>query len=304
MTLLKELKNSGVKNTVRKYARKFIGYSEIEEEIQTLHYFLDYYKDISKFPPAQGDLRKLQQCDKMLLLIFHNFCEKEGLRYWLDWGSLLGAVRHQGFIPWDDDLDISMPREDWNRVVDLFPEELKAQGIQLHEMEGEPLLRLGMGYNHYQTGIWMDIYPVEEVRYDDEQTLHTKVFAYKKWYAKHRKKCSMEEIKKKKAKFLNIQSDAKSIFVTNLETFTPYDKVVYFQKDDIFPLQKAEFEGYDFYVPNRSEKLLAIEYGENYNSFPLRGVEHHGNDSGKLASWARISNVDMDCVYEKMGQLL
>ena len=62
--------------------------------------------------------------DKMLdiLKYFIAVCEKNGFRYWLAGGSCLGAVRHQGFIPWDDDLDVYMPRADYERYWNLMGE--------------------------------------------------------------------------------------------------------------------------------------------------------------------------------------
>lgn len=54
-----------------------------------------------------------------MLVEFGDLCKREGLRYSLAGGTLLGAVRHKGFIPWDDDIDVSMPRPDFDSLVAL-----------------------------------------------------------------------------------------------------------------------------------------------------------------------------------------
>ena len=54
-----------------------------------------------------------------LLHQFDSICQKYSLRYYLMFGSLLGAVRHNGFIPWDDDVDVAMPREDYEKIMKL-----------------------------------------------------------------------------------------------------------------------------------------------------------------------------------------
>lgn len=61
------------------------------------------------------------------LEIFDGICRKHGLKYWADCGTMLGAVRHGGFIPWDDDIDIGMMREDFNRFLEIAPGELPAR---------------------------------------------------------------------------------------------------------------------------------------------------------------------------------
>lgn len=61
-----------------------------------------------------------------LYLIISEICEKYNLRYFVMFGGLIGAVRHQGFIPWDDDLDVVMPRQDYEELIKIAPKELKA----------------------------------------------------------------------------------------------------------------------------------------------------------------------------------
>lgn len=52
-----------------------------------------------------------------VLEVVDEICQRNGLQYFADWGTLLGAIRHQGFIPWDDDIDICMKRKDYNQLI-------------------------------------------------------------------------------------------------------------------------------------------------------------------------------------------
>lgn len=85
-------------------------------------------KDIlkSKYNPEGSTLRKAQIRMTSLLEFFDNFCKKHHLIYWLDSGTLLGAARHGGFIPWDDDTDVMMPLGDFEKMKRLM---LKHNGI-------------------------------------------------------------------------------------------------------------------------------------------------------------------------------
>lgn len=65
------------------------------------------------------ELRTLQLRELDLLLEFRRVCDLFGLRYYLTAGTLLGAVRHKGFIPWDDDIDVAMPRSDYDKLARL-----------------------------------------------------------------------------------------------------------------------------------------------------------------------------------------
>ncbi|MDY2940772.1 MAG: LicD family protein [Varibaculum sp.] len=79
-----------------------------------------FFKNLS---PAQGDLRLLQLATARLLTEFDELCRKNDLRYWICFGTLLGAVRHGGFIPWDDDTDLGMMRGEIRRLIAIVDSE-------------------------------------------------------------------------------------------------------------------------------------------------------------------------------------
>ena len=76
------------------------------------------------------NLSEFKTIELNIMKKIHYFCIKNNIQYYLSYGSLLGAVRHSGFIPWDDDIDIYMPRQDYERFLRLFPH----YGI-IHDLE-------------------------------------------------------------------------------------------------------------------------------------------------------------------------
>lgn len=66
------------------------------------------------------EMEEMKSLELAMLVDFANFCDKHHFKYYLSGGTLLGAIRHKGFIPWDDDIDIMMPREDYNSCMRLY----------------------------------------------------------------------------------------------------------------------------------------------------------------------------------------
>ena len=78
------------------------------------------YGNVRDIPPADGFLRDYQLCLFTILKEFDRVCAVNNIRYWLSGGTLLGAVRHGGFIPWDDDVDVDMMRQDYKNFIETF----------------------------------------------------------------------------------------------------------------------------------------------------------------------------------------
>lgn len=92
----------------------------------------------------QGDLRKLQLIELELLVEFDRICRKYDIQYTLTGGTLLGAVRHGGFIPWDDDADVAMLREEYERFKKACQIELDSK-FYFQDMRNTQGYRWGYG---------------------------------------------------------------------------------------------------------------------------------------------------------------
>lgn len=97
-----------------------------------IKYSEDYYKAETRNGFYIEELMKRAWAAQVeMLVILDDVCKRHGLSYYADGGTLLGAVRHQGFIPWDDDIDIVMKREDYNTLIHLPDEEFPGESILL-----------------------------------------------------------------------------------------------------------------------------------------------------------------------------
>ena len=75
---------------------------------------------ISDSRKTELSLQEIQKGSLEILRIVAKICDKQGLIYYLAYGTLIGAIRHKGFIPWDDDIDIWMPRNDYKKFIEYF----------------------------------------------------------------------------------------------------------------------------------------------------------------------------------------
>src|SRR4028118_1460533 len=81
-------------------------------------------EDLSHYNPEGSVLRRAQMRMVEILDGFDGICKKHNIDYWLVWGTLLGARRHGGFIPWDDDLDVAVLQSDYKKLLTILEKEL------------------------------------------------------------------------------------------------------------------------------------------------------------------------------------
>lgn len=295
-----------LKMKIRRYLQHAVELERLEEQVQTLQYLLNHSCDITKVSPAEGDLRLLQEADTLLLSIVDKVCQKYGFTYWMDAGTLLGAVRHKGFIPWDDDIDIQMTREEYERARPVLQEELGKYGISAVEAEIDATARIGIGYHHEDTGIWVDLFSVEytTVNPDDPDAVRDisgRIMNWQQEFEQHRGKVSREEMFAFRRDMLpEICDSEEAKCIVNCPEWCPRPMV--FHMEDILQPVRIPFEEYEFCAPRDYERYLTIFYG-NYMGFPKTGVIHHGEGRGPLETWAKKSGTDMNRMIAELREI-
>lgn len=220
--------------------------------------------NVSKlFPDLRVDnanetvLRQSQLIMLRILKIVDYICKENGIKYWLDGGTLLGAIRHGGFIPWDDDVDIVMPREDYEKFLviakEQLPEDLFLQTNMTDKEYDMPWIKVRDNNSlikeykigDYHRGIFIDIFPMDTYRQD-----YATAFKYKKIY-----RIIHKTLTHTKEPFEKVTSA--KIFVKNI--IKAFFKVILFP---YFFMDKEEVFNKLYAMRDKSIKRFCSENGE------------------------------------------
>lgn len=154
----------------------------------------------------QDILKKLQSVENDILYEFADFCEKYNLKYYLIGGTLLGTVRYNGFVPWDNDIDVAMPRDDYERLKELWNTE-GTNGLFLQSSQSDPLYSRGIlklrrngteiiektcSHVKMNTGIYIDIFPIDYLESYNYFKINTKAFLIKSFLNMRGIKCGYD----------------------------------------------------------------------------------------------------------------
>lgn len=263
------------------------------------------------------DLRKLQLAMLDILKEVDRICCKHNIQYWLTGGTLIGAIRHNGFIPWDDDIDIAMHRADYNKFINIAPQELSSQ-FYLQNWKTEPnfalcFTKIRKNNTLYMEtisekanihhGIFIDIFAYDKYPTNTISLLKTK-FAMQIISRLMIIKCGFtpwrtvegSKIWKKifyvpfyiMAKFINIQS-MRNLYQKYVQIANKTNSNHVFNSceinDEKHPLPqsylsnfiKHQFEDTQFYIPVEYDKLLRHFYGDYMQLPPPEQREGHHN---------------------------
>jgi len=228
-----------------------------------------------------ADLEKAQIIMLQILKEFDRICKKYHLTYWLDFGTLLGAYRHKGFIPWDDDLDVGMMRSDYDRFLEIAPKEL-GENYFLQTKDSDKYYtnffakirdrnstfidtwEEGRDIRYHQ-GVYIDIFPAMKV---SKKTLENRYFRALVYLSKltHNRKIKFDLLTKPLIGAINSFSDDNGEYLISSAETMHYLKPV--KTDDVFPLAIGEFEGDYYPIPKRADTYLKAIFGDDFMTLP------------------------------------
>ena len=275
---------------------------------------------------TKGTLRDIQLLYVELMRFIDNVCEKYNLEYCLAYGTLLGAIRHEGFIPWDDDFDIIMIRNDYNKLIDVLPKEIEKYDYFKENCALTRLIRSDENYfsdfntiydkqlGHYehfkntpilgfsiflQLGwlkpmVKLDIFPYdyikeESIDYYKKNYLGHK-FYFRRLYDEENFSFTEEFNERfRKLGFTYKPTDyvAEGIDSSYIDNFPPI------KKEMLFPTKKMKFEGYDLKCPNKPHEIIKIWYGDDYMDIP-QNARVHGYSEYNLTLFDSKSQMELE----------
>lgn len=233
-------------------------------------------------------------------------CEENNITYFLAYGTLLGAYRHKGFIPWDDDLDIAIPRDDYERFIDILE---KKDGIYKIQYDGNekkyymPFAKVrkdntifieSAAQNMFENnGVYIDIFPLDYVKNPSRFThkMKSNMLSYLRHILryssfpevyKNKRNCIghiVEHIlaipiyifsKKRILKYINKLSKGKSTRddATHIAQYDEKRSINTMTKDIYFPPCKIVFGEKEYNAPSEVETYLTTTYGPKYMELP------------------------------------
>lgn len=244
-----------------------------------------------------------------LMMVFDDVCKKHNLTYFLEAGSLLGAIRHKGFIPWDDDVDVLMPRKDYQKFLELSNEFSAPYFLQtpytdtgyfysfakIRNSNTTGLTQM-FAYQNFNNGMWLSVFPIDnwdevggEERYAKIKSLNMDNSTFMRMSNPNLSEKDRERVKnycgrdpfdtiKELDRIAQECNDRPTKYVTVGSTAViSYSRKLWYA-EDFSSAVDWDFEDYKFPIPVGYDRFLKIMYGDYMKLPPVeqRGL-HHGD---------------------------
>lgn len=250
-------------------------------------------------------MNELQQKEVELLKVFVGLCEKHGLKYYLVCGSALGAVKYKGFIPWDDDIDVGMPREDYERFLTKAGELPKHLFLQNYRTDrffphvysklrdsNTTLIEKNMAHLKINHGIYIDIFPLDSYPEKDIKSFERKkkILNWMHYCALNNKNSKKVAIRDWGFRLLGFHKRTQKVLarldalisVGNKDKTDIWcnhgnwqGKLEYAPKAQYGEGTEAEFEGVKVIIPQRYDEYLTQKYGDWRSDLPADKQKTH-----------------------------
>ncbi len=275
-------------------------------------------------PHATGTLRKLQLAGNILLRVFDRICRENGINYWITSGTALGAVRHAGFIPWDDDVDVCMMKDEIESLKLALKGNDEFYLDEFYSVRASEPANMNHNYqlhfNVKNTPYSLDIFVCEYSETLNKNTIE-KTKQLKSEMSNESLRISREthglstvgnkrydavyaelacKYENKAKEIYGDQSSKKFIVwaVDNVPSASGYNHA--FKYDTVFPLREIDFEGFKLLAPNDSEDYVSSLYPPDIWAIPDDMLEHQHFAAGMTKERIQI----LDNVLEKYKNLL
>ena len=258
-----------------------------------------YFSVISKQRDGYRQLNEeeIKEIELGVMDYIHNLCEKENINYSLAYGTLLGAVRHKGYIPWDDDIDISLKRDEYDKLYQAVLRDndpiYKVASWENDARYPYPFYRVYDARTVYENnyiendidlGICVDVFPFDY--YADVNKEMVKLDTYRRLsvytlYGIHSKSAGLKNIVRyllvlvfrltrvktwnKKMNLLSMQakdSDSIDYLMENKRTYTKFEKTL------LDKVMDSPFEDRIYKIPEASHQILSAIYGDDFMEIP------------------------------------